>query len=288
MSIATLTSVKNEVLDSFPFTIDKFPLTGPDGLCTPHYGLFRSDNAECLDVSVKKGYVPHTRDDIAALAEAAIKGFGSEYDATVKCKWIPKRGHRVIIEPSRDYRRTVFGSDDNIFPRAIIRADYGRAFRADFGMFRDTCSNLMMIRGVKATSFSIRHTNSLRDKMDELISGFEGLAASADNVYEIALKLEAERASVKEFLSTLYPGDSKHDIRRAQKMLTRLMQEKRETGRALVVEEASLWELVNCVTGYVEHDKTRRGKPDSTTRALLALDDKESEEAWKLALSMAG
>ncbi len=49
--------------------MDKLPLKGPDNLKTPHYGLFRSDNGECLSYAPKSTYTPHTREDVIVLAE---------------------------------------------------------------------------------------------------------------------------------------------------------------------------------------------------------------------------
>lgn len=51
-------------------------------------------------------------------------------------------------------------------------------------------------------------------------------------------------------------------------------------------ESATLWELVNAVTGYVQHDKKRKGKPDAADRALIALGDNETAAAWKLAFAL--
>ena len=38
-------SVSDQVRSTFNFTVDKFPLSGPDGMSTPLYGLFRSDTS---------------------------------------------------------------------------------------------------------------------------------------------------------------------------------------------------------------------------------------------------
>jgi hypothetical protein len=126
----TTSLVSDAVRAAFPFTVDKLPLGGPDGLRTPHYGLFRSDNAACVGVAVRKGYEPHTTDDVCALVEAATSAFPGE--ARAVCSFID--GHYVAVEPSADYRRSIFGTADNIWPRLWIRAGYdGRAFKAQHG-----------------------------------------------------------------------------------------------------------------------------------------------------------
>lgn len=136
-------SPADAVRAAFPFEVQKFRLSGPDGLTTPHYGLFRSDDARCVGVAVRKGYEPHTTDDVCALVEAASTAFDSQ--CKVNCYFAD--GHFVTVAPGDEYRRNIFGTKDNIWPRMIIRAGYdGRAFRADCGFYRDACRNLAMIR----------------------------------------------------------------------------------------------------------------------------------------------
>ena len=45
MSTMTADAIEN-IRETFNFSIEKFPLSGPDGMKTPFYGLFRSDNCE--------------------------------------------------------------------------------------------------------------------------------------------------------------------------------------------------------------------------------------------------
>ena len=42
MSVVLESAVLDSVRSKFDFTVDKFPLSGPDSLRTPLYGLFRS------------------------------------------------------------------------------------------------------------------------------------------------------------------------------------------------------------------------------------------------------
>ena len=135
--------ISDSVRAAFPFTVDKLPLSGPENLKTPHYGLFRSDNGASVGVACRKGYEPHTVDDVCALVEAAASAF----DGDAKARCLFHDGHYVTVEPSAEYRRSIFGTADNIWPRLIIRAGYdGRAFRAQLGFYRDACRNLAMIR----------------------------------------------------------------------------------------------------------------------------------------------
>ena len=73
---------------------------------TPFYGLFRDDNQEVVGSgSVTARYVPHQTDDVLALVEAASTAF--EGVADLSCGF--RDGHFVTIQPSKDFRRSIFG-----------------------------------------------------------------------------------------------------------------------------------------------------------------------------------
>ena len=75
MTTSTTNNALETVQNTFDFSVDKFPLYGPDNMPTPHFGLFRSDNSECVGKSVSARYVPHNTDDILAITEAAAEAF---------------------------------------------------------------------------------------------------------------------------------------------------------------------------------------------------------------------
>ena len=66
----SIVKASDSVKAAFDFSVDKFPLAGPDGMTTPWYGLFRSDNGRVVgNGSVTDRYVPHSSDDVMALTE---------------------------------------------------------------------------------------------------------------------------------------------------------------------------------------------------------------------------
>jgi Domain of unknown function (DUF932) len=289
------TSVFDSVRAAFPFTVDKFPLSGPDGMKnTPHYGLFRSDNCESVGVACRKGYEPHTVDDVCALVEAAASAFDG--DATARCLF--HDGHYVTVEPSAEYRRSVFGTADNIWPRLMIRAGYdGRAFRAQLGFYRDACRNLAMIRTAGRTvEANIRHTTQLRGKLVELRRTFAQLASGWNGVVETARGMESRQVNLADFLRQVYPlsndatDRTRHSAeRRVESIIRRIVRERQHTGRPdLRIGTAgaylvSAWEAFNGVQGYIQHDMSRHGRPDDYTRAIIALDDAAVSRAQELA-----
>ena len=60
MTSLSIDNALKTVADKFSFSVDKFPLYGPDNMATPHFGLFKSDSGECVGKSVSARYVPHT------------------------------------------------------------------------------------------------------------------------------------------------------------------------------------------------------------------------------------
>jgi hypothetical protein len=248
-------------------------------------------------VAVRKGYQPHTTDDVCALVEAAASVFPGE--ARALCSFYD--GHYVAVEPSKDYRRSIFGTADNIWPRLWIRAGYdGRAFKAQLGYYRDACRNMAMIREVtgRAIVANIRHTAHLRDKLSELHETFARLAAGWDGVVATAQAMESRQVNLADFLRQVYPlADNASERtrssaeRRVEAIVARVISERQATGRPRLVGNdgaylVSAWEAFNAVQGYVQHDSRRHGRPDYFTRAIVALDDPAVDRALELALAV--
>ena len=294
--MSTVTRTASEIVrNTFNFSVDKFPLSGPDNMATPFYGLFRSDTQDVVsDRAVSKQYVPHTTDDVCALVEAAQSAFDSE--CVVKCHF--RLGHYVSVAPSREHRLSVYGDNDNVFPRIVIRAGYdGRSFKATMGYYRDLCRNLAMMRQVGGTTVTIRHGSGLRSKMDNLINDFRGLGDGWDNLRHRIRRMEDSTVVLDRFLDRLYGQPEEATGRaatnhrnRTSAIFRRVLQERERSGRPQVSHnfEVSAWEAYNAVQGYVQHDARRRkGWDGQFDRILLAARDKHVLQAEQLALELA-
>lgn len=286
------------VRQRYNFSVDRFPLAGPEGMRTPWYGLFRSDTCEAVGGgSVTDRYTPHTTDDVIALVEAASTAFGGT--ANLRCGF--SDGHFVIAEPTRDHRLRVFdggsGGGDSIWPRLIISAPYGGSgcFQASVGFYRDVCRNLAIMRRVSGVSVKIRHTHSLRRKMDELIESFGALRNGWENLTAAVQQMESRRVNMVEFLRTMY-GEPDRDTgrgatihrNRTEAIFRRLTSERMRTGRGDMdtTWNVSAWEAFNAIQGYVQHDATRRGNPGDIDRIILAASDSAVLRAEELALAV--
>lgn len=287
-------NVADRVRSAFNFTIDKFPLSGPDGMRTPFYGLFKSDTGTAVGYgSVSDRYTPHTTDDVLALVEAAGVAFDGVAD--VKCHF--DHGHYVTIQPTKERRLAVYGTKDNVFPRIVIDAGYGgQAFRASLGMYRDACRNMMILRMAEGTNVAIRHTSSLRLQMDELIATFAGLEAGWGNLTTVVQQMQSREVRMVEFLNAIY-GEPRSDEgrsvtmhrNRTEAIVRRLSSERMTTGRGPLGSDfvVSGWEAFNAVQGYTQHDSIRRGRPTEMERIVRALHDNKVAQAERLALTMA-
>ena len=288
-------TISEQVKNAFPFAINKLPLSGPDNMPTPYYGLFRDDTGEVAsDTTFSRHYEPHTTDDVVALVEAAQEAFDGGIG---KVSTTFHNGHRVVVAPSREHRRSIFGTRDNIFPRLNISAAYdGRAFKVSLCTYRDACRNLMMLRRVSGITESIRHGSNLRSEMDELIETFGGIAARWQDIGNAAAEMEQREVRLAGFLDRIYgtpdersrAGITRHR-NRTEAIIRRVIRERMQTGRPDLTDELVVtgWEAYNAVQGYHQHDATRRGNPNEIERALLALDNQQVAKAERLVFEMA-
>ena len=286
-----MSTILETVKSKFDFSVEKFPLAGPDGLKTPVYGLFRSDNGEYVGRPCSKHYVAHQTDDVMALVESASEAFDGI--GSLQCHF--RDGHYVSIAPSKDERRAIFGTADNIFPRFIVNAGYdGRAFSATVGFYRDACSNLAMMRQVSGTTVSIRHNSNLREKMDDLIQTFSTLRESWATLADVAAELQTRQVRMADFLDQVYgqPNEnSKNSMtrhkNRTEAIFRRLSRERFTTGRGAMDSQfnVSAWEAYNAVQGFVQHDASRKGSPSDFARVIAASNDAAVKKAEGLALA---
>ena len=294
MSTATLVENKQTVREAFNFTVDKFPLGGPDGLKTNLKGLFRSDNNQHIGKVVSTKYVPHQTEDVVLLTEAAQVAFDGNIE--VKCHF--NNGHYVEISPSVEYRKSIFGEKDNIFPRIMIDASYnGLAFKLILGYFRDLCKNMVMMNEVRTACVSIRHSRKLPEQMEQLIKQFSSLKEGWQSLSSMIERMENTEVNLASFMNQVY-GDPKDSERgrtihedRTQIIFTRLADERLRSGRPAMDRlntKVSAWEAFNAVQGFAQHITTRKEGTTDFDKVILAAKTTEVHTAQKLALQLTG
>jgi hypothetical protein len=282
------------VREIFNFNVKKFPLTGPDNTPTPAFGLFRDDNWAFVgsgNNAVTKDYVPHTTDDVVALTEAACTAF----ECDMQMKAIFDNGHIVSLAPTDAIRKAIYGTADNIFARIHLNFGYQKSSCiASMGWWRDACDNLTIPHMIEGTKTTIRHSGSLRDKMDELIRNFQSLREGWGGMTDLIARMNDSETNVAEMLAAVF-GDSpeeagsrrtRHD-NRTKAIVRRIMNERVNTGRpSRTPGVASVWEIYNGIQGYQQHTATRRNSPSRLQRSMMVQDDTHVKKAERVALGL--
>ena len=278
--------IVSTVVSKFDFEINKFPLHGPDNMPTNLYGLFRSDNSECIsNQSVTKQYVPHTSDDVLSLVEAGANAFDGEID--VDCYF--RNGHYVNLMPNKAERLEVY-KNDSVIPRIIINASYnGRAFTATMGFYRDLCANMSMLRKVESATVSIRHSSGLRSNMKELIEQFNTLKESWADLSLVIQQMQSQTVTISEILNEVYGEPEKDTGRgatihknRTEAIVKRIVREQQRTGQQVINGQVSAWQMFNGIQGYVQHEATRKGVVTDLSRIIDAANDRYVKKAESL------
>ena len=283
------------VRQQYSFTVDKVPLSAPEGMRPPCYGLFRSDTGEAVGGgSVTGRYVPHTTDDVLALIEAASTAFDGV--AAVQCGF--RDGHWLAVQPNTPLPLDVFGKADIACPRLIIDAPYAEkeSFRVSIGYYRDCCRNLVIMRLVDGVSVSMRHTRPLRLKIDELAETLRSLRNGWVNLCHAIQRMEKRQVNIDDFLRSVYGNKEDTDGgaaasfrgRRMEEITQRLVFDRGRTGRGEMGPECvvSAWEAFNAIHWYVQHAVTQPGNPGNIERIILAASDAAAARAERLALTL--
>jgi hypothetical protein len=285
--------------NAFPFHVVKGELTGPQGIKTPHFGLFRVANdtgkmLDCVGNAVRGRYNVHQVDEIITMAEAAAGAFGTEIG--INTYW--DHGHKLTIAPTDEYRRNIFGTKDDIFPRLIISAGYkGTCFNASLGMYRDICRNLSIPRVQGGTVHaSIKHTAQMNYKLDFITLEFKRLVSQWDVVCEAMKDLDRKRCEISSFLDRVFEtaslqGKTPKAINsikaRAHSIVSRILRERLAIhGDYGDTTTASAWELFNGVQGYMQWDARKKGSPSNIARAFDAIDNATVARAMEIAIAI--
>jgi hypothetical protein len=286
--------IASRIHQAFPFKVEKHPLLGPIGQSTPYYGLFRDDTGVAVGYgSVSERYEPHTTEDVAAVCEAAAVALGGVYEFQSHFA----NGHHVVLEPKREHRLAIYGSQDAVWMRLVLDAGYGgrQSFRVSLATYRDICRNLAILRQAEGTTVSIQHTSSLRQEMTALVDQLSLLREGWGNIAAVVRQMESNQVNLTDFLTALYPAPNPDEQRavtihrnRTEAIVRRLIQERARAGRPPLGEDYVVtgWEAYNAVQGYVQHDTVRQGNPTAMSRAVRSLHDHRVAEAERLALSM--
>jgi len=281
----TTVSVGDRVRNSFKFNVLKLPMLAlaADGtlLESDDFGLYRDDDwSQVHTRTVKSTYIPHTLDQLVGLCEVAVSVFD---ECEVACHF--HHGHYIRLTPSKEYRMSVYGTMDNVFPSLMIRAPYNlRSLEGVLGLYRDTCQNMAMLSSVQTASMRIPHLSTLDNKVDELTDLFADLKASWADIKLFVTQMQNIKVLLAGFLVDVFGPEpvlsddvtqrKVNNYRQRERLITnRIIDERRRTGRPQYDGIVSLWEAYNGVQGYHQHDASNVRKLSSFERILKANDN---------------
>ncbi len=281
----------------FPNEVKNLPLPGfnvkganGEYIKPRFHGLFLVDSdgiptAEVGDSSVSPKYVPHSRDDIEILLEAARQAFRG--NLRVHCSW--NDAHILVVKPTQETFLELY-SQERISPRLSIFAGFaGRSINASLGLYNTLCDNMALMSTVHAVNASIRHTLSMRDRLAELVRQFETIQGSWADTQVRIKQLNEKTVNTAQILKEIFgdipeKGKGRTQLEnRIEKIVTRLNNESMRVGRDLGSETTG-WRLFNALQGAFQHDFTR-AQNDPILRALDTWGDSTLEKAERVILA---
>lgn len=294
-------------------TIAKRQLVDIDGAATQHYGLFAryADGAqECLSTTFKAGYQLPALPDLSAMTWAAVKAFGNGGDIdhryVVRAGWF-NEAWNVIIGPSNEQRISLIetGEGSNLWQRTRIKMPFnGRMIEIASGLYCDLCTNLAEIQTKESAVVRIGHYSDMQNNLDELIHQMETSQRRGESMIEAARKYDTVQTSISDYIGQWYRdtiGLPESDSGSAYTRFTnivdairdRLRIEADKTNRDSTLRDdtATVWQVANAITGWVQHDATRRkiggNAANRVQRALAGVDDTKSKVCWSMAAELA-
>ena len=234
---------------------------------------------------VGEGYCMHTTDDVTTLLMGALPAFGGE--CLVDAVW--RNGHILVVAPTEQFARDAMSdftnrggnSKDFVIPRIVIEAPLGGlgGFGADFGMYRPLCMNLLCLQSVSGIHANIRHSASMRNRLDTLTAQFQGLVGHWDDILGQVERMKNNRVIVGDVIRQVFGDDDiagegrKKTVaeNRIATIVGRLLAENAKLGIANDVTGPTLatngWMLFNAIQGAFQHDFTR-AEPNAILRGF--------------------
>lgn len=281
-----------QVIDSLK-VVSKLPLFGPDREPTGYYGLFTEDGDIVRTSSVTKDYKPHTREDVADIATVVNDVFPA---SMIRSTF--SNGHILRMRPDRSERLTNYGG---LWPDLSIKGTFEGSFEVGLWIFRDDCSNLMMMRTVDSVLYRIPHRGPIRERLDEVRESLSTLREGWNGTLECVRKMDQVRLHAYDGLRRIFglPIDSEgaaltgrsetNYYQRMDSILRRINTERSRTpggvaGGFIEPDNPAItgWELYNAVQGYYQH---RNRSSDLFIQAERAFRRPETIQAERVALA---
>lgn len=225
------------------WNVAKYPLYGPNGEPTPAYGVFRTDNQNCLGVVGDRYQVTQNREVLELLLEAA-----SQVNVNVERGGFLKGGSKVYYQLGLP-DVTIGGSQSKRFLTALTSHDGSSPIGFGATNVVVVCANTFFaaLRDVE----KVRHTTNSRSKLVQIINQLRGSMSQEEQMIERLVTLSRTNIPEQitdEFLLEIIGGDE--ETTRTKNRLTAI--------KAAMVPEFNThgntaYGLFNAVTRYTNH-----------------------------------
>lgn len=258
-----------EVLDCFKLNweVAKEPLFLGDNTQTDFFGVVRQDTRKAFQ-ACKATYNPFQNSQVVELALTVADALNT---TITSCKTLYDGAILYIVIKGRDFRVNAKKVGDVVNEQIVISNSHdGRsALRISFGHVVLSCTN-GMTRFDKLGSFSIRHTDSMKRKLERAIAGISQITTESSKMVETYHRLADMPINTKQMqtvlgLATGYDMDAPADelstvgekiLGEALSSLTTEMSYKGRNG----------WGLLNGVTHYTTK---LAGESDSRAKSKM-------------------
>lgn len=261
---------------------------------------------------VSKDYVPVQNEQLCQFAES----LADVSDKKVICETLGSiRGGKRFWALCRSEAYTIGVADENYSYVLLSNGHDGQAqFRITPTSVRVVCSNTLHsviprteTGELHSAAFVIRHTKNAMDRVDEAREALKRFTSQRDIDISLAQQLAAKQVrqqDLQEFFTACYeeffteiptnPQDVKEERRKSKAIdafgsFTRRFDDEKE-----LIGTASVWGMLNAMTGLIQHDMKTRGTDDAdrvTKRIssnLFGLNEQRSQVALKKAYELIG
>ena len=244
-------------LAAMDITIDKFQLEY-QGKPVNAYGLFRSDTGSFVH-SCGSDYTVIQATDAFEFVDSIIDvGNGCHYTSA----GMLFNGEMIFCNVEIPEAIRIRGTDD-ITKVNLLFADYrnGKAATVHNCFTRTVCWNTFQ-RAMKEDGFifKFRHSSGVHDKMKsakEILIKEKAEVKSIEEKLNILSRKKATDKVIAGLLEKLFPKIN--ESTRSQNMARDILQRFEENdGNAFPSERGTAYNLLNAVTGYIDHDKSVR------------------------------
>ena len=245
-------------LASLEWTIRKEQLQSQAGNLISAFGIFRNDNQSFLHV-VGDRYTPIQNKDAFTFVDALV-------EAEKGCHYVSAgalgKGETIWCTATIPAEISIKGTDDKMIPFLLfIEHRDGKAAVVKYSYTRPVCNNTLnvsMFDGNKI--FRLRHTAGIVDKMKtakEVLSSVKGQCKKLEEKMNFLATKKVTVENMQTVLKRLFPEieTSTQSQNKARDILTRY---ENNDGNVFPSERGTAFNLLNAITGYVDHDRSVR------------------------------